>query len=154
MTDQQPTIEQQAQGIALRKAILRLTETAEYLGHRVEALEAAQRPANATQAAERQRLFEMQQRGLDGGMTLKEALRTAGIYPLSVETTYGTDTAIPQLVPTPARSLVKRVSAAVNRTHIGEIDGIARAAIRVMAGELRAQCFVHAADWLDAQSDQ
>ena len=123
MTDQQPTIEQQAQGIALRKAILRLTETAEYLGHRVEALEVAAR-RDATAAAKKPTFPAFQ---VLGASSTQEA-------------------------PTPP--LVKRVSAAVNRTHIGEIDGIARAAIRVMAGELRAQCFVHAADWLDAQSDQ
>jgi hypothetical protein len=47
--------------------------------------------------------------------------------------------------PVPAGSLVDRVRKALNYPP----DPYAHAAIRFIAGELRAQCFVQAADWLD-----
>ena len=47
-------------------------------------------------------------------------------------------------------SLVNRVQAVIG--HGSDYD--ARAAIRVIAGELRAQCFVHAADWLKQETEQ
>jgi hypothetical protein len=54
-------------------------------------------------------------------------------------------------------TLVERVSCAID----GRINpdqwlhqDAARAAIRVIAGELRAQCFVHAADWLEQEAER
>ena len=47
-------------------------------------------------------------------------------------------------------SLVDRVQAVIGRS----FDYDARATIRVIAGELRAQCFVHAADWLEQETEQ
>ena len=56
-----------------------------------------------------------------------------------------------------SNSLVERVSCAID----GRINpdqwlhqDAARAAIRVIAGELRAQCFVHAADWLEQEAER
>ena len=52
--------------------------------------------------------------------------------------------------PAPAGSLVARVLSAMAHAPDGfGYEQEARAAIRVIAGELRAQCFVQAADWLD-----
>jgi hypothetical protein len=56
--------------------------------------------------------------------------------------------------PSGADSLVERVQSAINDIEFPHGSDESRAAIRVMAGELRAQCFVHAADWLDAQCEQ
>ena len=52
--------------------------------------------------------------------------------------------------PAPAGPLVARVLSAMAHAPDGfGYEQEARAAIRVIAGELRAQCFVQAADWLD-----
>jgi hypothetical protein len=58
--------------------------------------------------------------------------------------------------PDPARSLVKRVSAAVNRTHIGEIDGIARATIREVAAWMqeRTGTIANGSQWADMLRDE
>ena len=103
---------------------------------RVEALEAAQRPSPSPAV---ERVLDMQERIQEGTLTLSEALQEFG-------------------TPAPADSLVERVAEAIAHKGCFAPDETygeeARAAIRVMAGELRAQCFVHAADWLDAQSEQ
>ena len=50
-------------------------------------------------------------------------------------------------------SLVKRVREAIlNNVDGGDWADEARAAIRVIVGELSAQCFVHAADWLEQEA--
>jgi hypothetical protein len=56
--------------------------------------------------------------------------------------------------PAPAGSLVERVWDAIDRVHGRGDEAEAHAAIRLIAGELRAQCFVHAADWLEQEADR
>jgi hypothetical protein len=65
-----------------------------------------------------------------------------GHLKIAVETTYGTS-----LTPSPAGSLVERVSTAVNRTHIAERHGIARATIREVAAWLRCLDVGCGHDW-------
>lgn len=50
-------------------------------------------------------------------------------------------------------SLVERVESALMES-VKEQGSMARAAIGVIAGELRTQCFVHAADWLEEEAAQ
>lgn len=54
----------------------------------------------------------------------------------------------------PDSSLVERVGAAIFEQFENNAgnEAEARAAIRVIAGELRAQCFVHAAEWLEQEA--
>ena len=54
--------------------------------------------------------------------------------------------------PAPAGSLVEGVRGIIGLHPVA--DGKARAVIRLIAGELRAQCFVHAADWLEQEADR
>jgi hypothetical protein len=65
----------------------------------------------------------------------------------------------PGPAPAPAGSLVEGVEQALEDHHVvgaieGSWDAQSRAAIRLIAGELRAQCFVHAADLLEQEAGQ
>jgi hypothetical protein len=61
---------------------------------------------------------------------------------------------IDKSAPAPAGTLVVRVLSAMAHAPDGfGYEQEARAAIRVIAGELRAQCFVQAADWLDQEAN-
>lgn len=68
------------------------------------------------------------------------------------------DLLAPNSKPTPnpsqiRSSLVERVESALMES-VKEQGSMARAAIGVIAGELRTQCFVHAADWLEEEAAQ
>jgi hypothetical protein len=113
------------------------------LASRVEALEAVKRPAS--------KVYE-----------ISKPLKLTPEQAQQVR-----DLLAPNSKPTPnssqiGSSLVNRVALAISGIEYGlerDEEAInwaseARAAIGVIAGELRAQCFVHAADWLEREAER
>jgi hypothetical protein len=110
---------------------------------RVEALEAAQQPIHSSASAEQQARDLLERMGIESAQDLRAGDLTELANLIAA-----------QSAPAPAGSLVERLWDAIDRVHGRGDEAEAHAAIRLIAGELRAQCFVHAADWLEQEADR